>query len=311
MASEQSSGRSRGRKPGTPRKRRRRRDTGSRPRFKRGIYLLPGFFTVSNLFFGFLAIISTMHCLARPGGNGPGIWSLSLSALFIGIAALLDALDGRVARLANATSQFGVEFDSLADIVSFGMAPSLLIYVWGLQSLGRVGWLTAFIFLVCCAARLARFNIRVDSGATDPRFFIGLPTPAAACFLAALVYILPEPVADRRFAVALMLVGFTISYLMVSNFKYASFKNLSLKSRRPYIFVVLVGLVLVAVAAAPQPVLLGLALAYVLSGPLRRLGRLSWSRRRKAGEAEAADRPEETEATIAPGSTKTPGKGRE
>jgi len=236
MGPEQRSGkrpRKRGRRP--------RRDKGHRrPRFKRGIYLLPGFFTVSNLFFGFLSIISTMHCLS---GTTDDRWSLALSAVFIAIAAILDTLDGRVARLANATSQFGVEFDSLSDIVSFGMAPALMFYVWGLQSLGRVGWLTAFIFLVCCSARLARFNIRVETAAADPRFFVGMPTPASACLLAAVVFALPEPVTDRRIAVLLMVMTVTVSYLMVSNFRYSSFKKISLKSRRPYIFVVLLALV--------------------------------------------------------------------
>jgi len=118
MVPEQRNGSSKSRRPSRKRNRRSRRDSGrQKRRFKRGIYLLPGFFTVSNLFFGFLSIISTMHCLAWPGGDAPGPWSLSYSALFIGIAALLDALDGRVARLAKATSQFGEEFDSLADIV--------------------------------------------------------------------------------------------------------------------------------------------------------------------------------------------------
>ncbi len=304
MAAEQSEG-STGRRPARKRKRRPRRDSGRTDRrFKQGIYLLPGFFTVSNLFMGFMSIISTMHCLAWPGGDAPGPWSLSLSAVFIGIAALLDALDGRVARLANATSQFGVEFDSLADIVSFGMAPSLLIYVWGLQSLGRVGWLTAFIILVCCSARLARFNIRVDSGSADPRFFMGMPTPAAACFFASVVFALPQPVTDRRVAIAVMVVSVAISYLMVSNFKYSSFKKLKLKSRRPYIFVVLVGLVLVAVAAAPQAVLLGLSVIYLFSGIVRRLWSLPW--RRKSPEAAAED-----SENGALSNTKTSGKGSE
>lgn len=313
MAAEQRSSGSRRRR--SPRRRgRRRRDPSRRsPRFKRGIYLLPGFFTVSNLFFGFLSIVSTMHCLARPDQADGFPWSLSLSALFIFIAALLDALDGRVARMANATSQFGVEFDSLADIISFGLAPSLLIYVWGLQSLGRVGWLTAFIYLVCCAARLARFNIRVDSGSTDPRWFIGLPTPAAAGFIAALVYLTPAEVADRRVAVVIMVLAVTISYLMVSNFKYASFKKINWKSRRPYIFVVLVGLVFVAVAAAPQAVLLVLGSAYLVSGPLRYVARLPLFRR----DARRGDGDGETEAvgeTAAGSGTRreeSTGKGRE
>lgn len=300
MVPEQRSGSNKDRRPSRRRNRRTRRDSGRKKRrFKRGIYILPGFFTVSNLFFGFLSIISTMHCLAWPGGDAPGPWSLSYSALFIGIAALLDALDGRVARLANATSQFGEEFDSLADIVSFGMAPSLLVYVWGLQSLGRVGWLTAFIFLVCCAARLARFNIRVDSGSAGSKYFKGMPTPAAACFFAALVFALPQPVTDLRVAIALMMVSVTISYLMVSNFDYISFKPLGLKSRRPYIFVVLVGLVLVAVAAAPQAVLLGLALVYVFSGILRRLGSIPWFSRQKTAE-------EGPEAVVAAGGAQSP-----
>jgi len=285
MGPEQQSG-SKGRRPSRRRGRRPRREKGRRRRFKKGIYLLPGFFTVSNLFFGFLSIIATMHCLNPAGGEPTGPWSLALAAGCIGIAALLDALDGRVARLANATSQFGVEFDSLSDIISFGMAPSLLIYVWGLQSLGRVGWLTAFIYLVCCSARLARFNIRVDSGTSDPRFFTGMPSPAAACFLASLVFFIPDTVGDKRAAVAVMALAMTVSFLMVSNIRYSSFKRLGLKDRRPYIFVVLVGLVLVAVAAAPQEVLLGLALTYLVSGPIRYVAsRPALARRRKAGSA--------------------------
>jgi len=314
MAAEQRSSGSRRRRSSRKRGRRPRRDPSrSSRRFKRGIYLLPGFFTVSNLFFGFLSIVCTMHCLARPGETGGFPWALSLSALFIFIAALLDALDGRVARMANATSQFGVEFDSLADIISFGMAPSMLIYVWGLQSLGRVGWLTAFIYLVCCAARLARFNIRVDSGSTDPRWFIGLPTPAAAGFIAALVYLTPEEVTDRRMAAVLMVLAVAISYLMVSNFKYASFKKVNWRSRRPYIFVVLLGLIFVAVAAAPQAVLLILGSVYLVSGPARYVARLPLFQRQSKQdggdvEADAIAEPAARAGALHDDST---GKGRE
>jgi CDP-diacylglycerol--serine O-phosphatidyltransferase len=210
-------------------------------RFRRGASILPSLFTTWNLFLGFWAMVKTLH------------QEYAEAAPLIGVAIVLDMLDGRIARLTGTTSEFGGEFDSLADVISFGVAPALLAYSWGLEGIQRAGWLAAFLFVVCGALRLARFN--VQRHAVDGRYFVGLPIPAAAGLIAALVYFVPQ----------------RLEGLMVSTFRYYSFKSVDLRTRRSYISILGIALLLVLIVLYREWVLLAAASAYVLSAPLLHL----------------------------------------
>lgn len=223
-----------------------------RPRARRGIYLIPSSFTVANVFCGFYAIISSIQ------------GDQALAGTLIGLAILLDTLDGRVARFANASSEFGREFDSLADQVSFGVAPMVLAYNWALRLWPRLGWLIGFLFVICGAMRLARFNIQQST--TDKRFFVGLPIPAAAGMVAALVYRFPEPLDTRTDAGFFLLLVMVLSLLMVSKVRYYSFKDFDLRRRQPHLVILFLALLIVAVFTHPQVMLLSMATAYLLSG---------------------------------------------
>jgi CDP-diacylglycerol--serine O-phosphatidyltransferase len=232
---------------------RRRRKKKDRRRF-RGVYLLPNLITTGSLFSGFYAIVASMD-----GRFYPAAWAIL-------IAMILDGLDGRVARMTKTTSGFGVQYDSLADLVAFGVAPGIMVYLWALKDFKQFGWAAAFLFVVCGALRLARFN--VQQGTFDPRYFNGLPIPAAAVMVAASVafYHQSELVAQgSRFILGMMYV---LSFLMVSNIKYISFKKVELFRRHP--FHTLVGLVLIFVVVAVAPDIIGFLLmaAYVVSGPI-------------------------------------------
>jgi CDP-diacylglycerol--serine O-phosphatidyltransferase len=235
----------------------RHRAEGGR-RFRRGAYLLPSMFTMANMFCGYASVV-----FATRG-------EFLTAAPLIGIAIVLDMLDGRIARLAGATSEFGVEFDSLADIVSFGMAPAFLAFAWGLEPLGRLGWAAGFVYLAAAAMRLARFNIQ--SGSTDKRYFVGMPSPAAAGVIAATVFLLAQPdayptgVPGRRESLPVLAVVLVPAFLMVSTIRFRSFKTLAFGSRRNYRSLMLVALVIVAIAAHPQFVLVAMAYTYLASG---------------------------------------------
>lgn len=223
----------------------------------RGIYLLPNLFTLTALFAGFYSIVAAMK----------GRYELAAIAIFI--AMILDALDGRVARLTNTQTHFGAEFDSLSDMVCFGVAPALLSYSWSLHSLGKIGWLAAFIFTASVALRLARFNTRKS---TDKRYFQGLACPAGAAIVASIVWLCEQQGLFGIF-LSVPMAAFTIGtgLLMVSNFTYRSFKDLNLKYRIPFVTMLLVALVLVLIAVDPPKVLFVTFLSYGLSGPLVRL----------------------------------------
>jgi CDP-diacylglycerol--serine O-phosphatidyltransferase len=225
-------------------------------RFKRGAYLLPTLFTVGNLFCGYTSLVATIR----------GRFELAATMVFI--AAALDLLDGRVARMTGTSSEFGREFDSLSDALSFAVAPALLVQQWGLPPLGRVGWLASFLFVACGVVRLARFNIQ--SGGLDKRFFIGLPIPAAAMALASCVEVSPAGPPARWLEGAVLALLCVLSVLMVSRLRFRSFKDLDLKGRLPSVAVVAVALAFVAVALDPPNVMLALSLAYVISGLLPR-----------------------------------------
>lgn len=224
----------------------------------RGIYLLPNLFTMGNLFCGFFAIISAIK------GNYP------TAAAAIVVANVFDILDGKVARMMKATSRFGMEFDSLADLVSFGVAPALLIFQWSLISFGRIGWLAAFLFVACGALRLARFNVQVETVAKG--LFNGLPIPAAASMAATTVLIAEHLGAtgiERN--VFLLLLCYGLAFLMVSNVKYPAFKESLFQGRAPFRALVIVALIFIVIAAEPQISLFTLAVIYTLSGPVKAL----------------------------------------
>src|SRR5213593_340236 len=239
-----------------------------RHRFRRGVYLLPSLLTMGNMFCGYACVVYAMR------------GAYETAAPFIGIAVVLDMLDGRIARLTGTTSAFGLEFDSLADIISFGMAPALLSFAWGLSSLGRLGWAAGFLFLACAAMRLARFNIQ--SGG-DKRYFVGMPSPAAAAIPAATVYLYPDGLYDYREALPALVMVLVPAVLMVSTIRFRSFKTIDLQRRWSYTVLLLIAFGIVAVATHPKAVLVVLAYSYLMSAfvemALMRLRRRGGDRR--------------------------------
>jgi CDP-diacylglycerol---serine O-phosphatidyltransferase len=229
---------------------RRRSDFASK-RFRRGVYLLPSMFTMGNMFCGYCCIVYAIR------------GEFATAAPFIGFAMVLDMLDGRVARLTGATSDFGIEFDSLADVISFGMAPALLAFMWGLQPLGRVGWAASFLFVAAAAVRLARFNIQ--AGSQDKRYFVGMPSPAAAAVPAATVFAYPVGFQIPAHAIAVLAMVVLPAMLMVSTIRFRSFKTFDLQSRRSYPVLILIALGLAALAAQPDILLVVLAYGYLAS----------------------------------------------
>jgi len=228
---------------------RRRNVDVQRRRFRRGVYLLPSMFTMGNMFCGYACIVHAMR------------GEFVTAAPFIGFAVVVDMLDGRIARMTGTTSDFGVEFDSLADIISFGVAPAILTFAWGLQPLGRLGWAAGFLFVTSAAVRLARFNIQ--TGSHDKRYFVGMPSPAAAGVLAATVFAYPSGFQIYVEALPVLAMIVVPALLMVSTVRFRSFKNLDLKARRKYPVLLLVALGLVLLAARPELVLVVLAYGYL------------------------------------------------
>jgi CDP-diacylglycerol--serine O-phosphatidyltransferase len=199
-----------------------------------------------------------------------------IAAPLIGIAYALDALDGRIARMTGTESEFGLQLDSLADVISFGIAPAVMSFAWGLSSLGRLGWAAGFMFVACAAMRLARFNV-ISTKGTDKRYYVGMPSPAAAAVPAATVYMYPYGLYDYRAALPALVMVLLPAVLMVSTIRYRSFKDLDLKSRRSFRVLVLIAAAIVAVATHPKLVLLIAAYAYLASGFVG----LAWSRFRQ------------------------------
>jgi len=246
-----------------------------RRHLRRGIYILPTLFTTGNLFCGFTSLVqSSQHAF----------WT---AAVLIIVAGLLDGLDGRIARMTGGSSEFGVQFDSLADIVSFGIAPAFLVHQWGLTPLGRRGWLIAFLFVACAAMRLARFNIQRQ--VVDKRYFVGLSSPAAAAVLTCTAFAFPEGPGELWISVVVAGMVITAALLMVSRIRYRSFKDIDLKRPRSYLSVLLMAAAGVVIGLADPPyALLVLALAYALSGPLSYLWGLL-QRGRRSGTVPAGD----------------------
>jgi len=239
----------------------------------RGVYILPNLFTTASIFIGFYAILSASQ------GH------FFRAAVCIVVAHVCDGLDGRIARLTNTTSAFGVQYDSLADLVAFGVSPAILIYYWALQPFGAWGWLAGSLFVVCGALRLARFN--AQAAVSKSNDFIGLPIPAAADLLAATVLLydyFDVPADSSRYVLVPVLV-YSLALLMVSNVPYYSFKDINVRSRQPFSMLVAAVILVMLLIAEPQVMLFGGMLGYAASGPAKAL--IDWLRQDPGTDAEA------------------------
>ena len=238
-----------------------------------GIYLLPNLFTTASLFAAFYSIVSSLK----------SHYETAVIAIFIGMIA--DGLDGRIARLTNTQTPFGAEYDSLSDMVTFGVAPALLLYSWSLSQLGKLGWLVAFIYTAAVALRLARFNTQVETA--DKRYFQGLACPASAALVGSFAWFCHQYYLKNMLVVVLTAVfAIACAALMVSNIRYYSFKELDLKGKVPFLYILLMVILFAAIASNPSLVLFVGFLIYTLSGPLQTLVALQRMRksRGKAGE---------------------------
>ena len=229
--------------------------TTKKPR--RGIYLLPNLFTTAALFCGFYAIVSSIND------------KFEIAAIAIFVAMVLDGVDGRVARLTNTQTDFGAEYDSLADMVSFGLAPALVMYLWTLSNFGKVGWMVSFVYVACAALRLARFNTQASH--SDKNYFQGLASPAAAAIVAGLIWngpLLQEYLSSAALNMVALVTTLVAGLLMVSNVRYHSFKGINWRSKVPFATILMVVLALVFVTVAPELLIFGGFFIYALSGPV-------------------------------------------
>ncbi|MBV9082446.1 MAG: CDP-diacylglycerol--serine O-phosphatidyltransferase [Acidobacteriaceae bacterium] len=263
---------------------------GKRPR--RAAYALPTLFTCSNIFLGFIAIAQALEgALFAKAGDLSTNPHFLIAAKALGFAVFFDGLDGWIARLTKTTSDFGRELDSLADVITFGIAPAMLAYVWGVlfvtsipgaqlhSHLTKAGYLVAFFYLLCGAVRLARFNVQTNTmpknpGRPDRKYFVGMPIPAGAGFIAAIIYLDASPVTDFGFSVFWLVLVSVIGLLMVSTWRYPSFKQVSMSKPRSPLVVLVIGGVGILIWLWSQPMLLALACAYVMSGIAIRAGGL-------------------------------------
>ena len=241
---------------------------------RRGIYILPTLFTIGTIFCGFYAVINTMK------------GEFDLAAIALGFAVVCDGLDGRIARLTNSCSEFGVQMDSLADVITFGLAPAVLAYLWGAKSIvatvppyakhvQQIGWIVCFAFVICGAMRLARFNIQTSKPQpptpSSKKSFVGMPIPAGAGLIAAVVHFTPEPITQWPIgALWNILVGF-LAFLMISTIRYPSFKHIDMRSRKSYVSFYLLALTVALIYLYSQVVLLILATVYATSGFLMKI----------------------------------------
>jgi CDP-diacylglycerol--serine O-phosphatidyltransferase len=253
---------------------------------RRGVYILPSLFTVGTLVCGYYAIIAALRgslALAAGGVEGMSAAAFDDAAKAIGWAILFDGLDGRIARLTNSTSAFGREFDSLADVITFGVAPAVLAYAWGIRAINemagppliehlrQIGWVVTFAYVICGAARLGRFNIDSVKPSSDRRYFVGMPIPAAAGTIAAIVHWEKTALVEWGYSLGWLLVVGLLAFLMVSRMRYYSFKTLDLRKRRSYVAIIFLGLIIWAIWLYSEPVLLAIAVTYALSGIILRL----------------------------------------
>jgi CDP-diacylglycerol---serine O-phosphatidyltransferase len=269
----------------TPRRRR---------RFSKGMYILPSLFTTANVGFGYYAILEVMHATATD------FWHLDNAAKAIGFAVLFDGLDGRIARMTGTSSDFGRELDSLADVITFGVAPAILAWTWGFHfmpqvvltqwhwqiKLAQLGAIASFLFLIAGASRLARFNITSNPEPSNPgrpgkKYFVGMPIPAGAGVVAAVVHFeFGEPVVSPYTALAWLALVTTVGYLMVSTWRFYSFKDIDFRSRHPFRLIVLLAVLFYGIVVFHRPLLFAIALLYMTSGVF---WRLQWIFRRRSG----------------------------
>lgn len=243
------------------------------PKRRRGIYLLPNLFTTAGLFAGFYAIVAATND------------RFEAAAIAIFVAMIMDSLDGRIARLTNTQSDFGKEYDSLSDMIAFGLAPSLVMYEWALSAFGKLGWLAAFVYAAGAALRLARFN--VQHGIVNKRYFQGLASPAAAAVVASLVWVGHD--FELRDSTAVGVIGAVltvlVAVLMVSNVRYRSFKDFDLRGKVPFVAIGLMVLIFVLISVDPPQVLFLIAFGYAVSGPVMTLMQLQRTRKRRRAMA--------------------------
>jgi CDP-diacylglycerol--serine O-phosphatidyltransferase len=256
-----------------------------RKNVRRGVYVVPTLFTVFNLFFGFRSIINSTRGIAAIADHRAdlAVQFFEVACLSLLIAAVFDTFDGLVARALSATSEFGKEYDSLADVVTFGCAPAVLVYAWGLHVLGNLGGGIAFVFLVAGSLRLARFNVM--SAKTDHRYFVGLPIPAGALTLAAIIFYAPAPITDERFAYVMLFVTAAVAFAMVSPIRYRSQKGLNLNKERSLMYFVALAVILGVAFKWPRQFAFGGAIAYLASGPLMRLWSIAFPSRKPPEDA--------------------------
>jgi CDP-diacylglycerol--serine O-phosphatidyltransferase len=268
---------------------RRREDRGSR-RFRKGLYVLPTLFTTANIAAGYYAILQVTH------GSAAEPWHFDFAAKAIGFAVLFDGLDGRIARMTHTSSDFGRELDSLADVITFGIAPAMLAYIWGFrylvlsdlqdvqQRLIQLGAIAGFLFLTAGASRLARFNITTNPQPSNPgrpgkKYFVGMPIPAGAGIIAAVVHLSNgEPVSNWYSAITWMLMVVAVAYLMVSTWRFYSFKDIDFRARQPFQVLILLGALFASIWFFSRYVLFAIGLLYMISGVV---WRLQWIFRRK------------------------------
>jgi CDP-diacylglycerol--serine O-phosphatidyltransferase len=249
------------------------------PELRKGVYILPNLFTTAGLFAGFYSIIATLNHDYR------------LAAIMILASMLCDTLDGRIARLTRSSSSFGVQYDSLADMIAFGVAPGILVYTWALRPWGRWGWLAATLYVTCGALRLARFNVQVAS--VERRHFVGLPIPAGAAVIAStvLLYYYLSGQGDPNKHVLMLLVIYAVAGLMVSEFRYFSFKEFKLHRRHPFpVLLALIVLIMLTIGAPEVMLFLGIT-GYALSAPATSLWHLARRRRAPPPVAAPGDAP--------------------
>lgn len=240
------------------------------PNIRRGIYIIPTLMTMLNIFFGFRAILASTRAVAEmtAGRMDLAVLHFETACLSLLIAAVFDTFDGLLARALGATSEFGKEYDSIADVVTFGAAPAVLVYCWGLRDL-RIGAAIAFTFLVSVSLRLARFNVM--SGKTDHRYFVGLPSPAGALTLASVIFYAPTPVTNDHFAMVIVVLTVAVAFAMVSPIRYRSQKGLYFKRERSLLPILALTAALAILAKWPREFLFVGAISYLASGPLMRL----------------------------------------
>ncbi|MGA6987969.1 MAG: CDP-diacylglycerol--serine O-phosphatidyltransferase [Terriglobales bacterium] len=273
---------------------RRRQSDRPRGKLRKGMYILPSLFTTGNIAAGFYAILQTVH------GSSGEAWHLDYAAMAIGFAVFFDGLDGRIARMTNTASDFGRELDSLADVITFGVAPALLAWMWGFhllpmviapelrQKITELGSVACFVFLIAGASRLARFNIAKNPEPSNPgrpgkKYFVGMPIPAGAGVIAAIVhYSAGAPITSWWTAMSWLMMVVVIGYLMVSTWRFYSFKDIDFRSRRPFRLIVLFGVVGASIWFFSRQVLFVIAILYMASGVL---WRLQWIFHRKTPPA--------------------------